>query len=163
MSQRSRQSWRRRGAVVLWCALAALAVSACAGQDLKQAVQNPDERLMERVRQYWEARVRDDIVEQYSLEEPWMRERVSLTAYARGKGATKILEYEIKGVEGKSPDAVAKLHLKYKIMFSKLAHLPLQEVDIEQSWVWVDGEWYLQYRSAVGPLKTLGGADLNQE
>lgn len=163
MRQRSRPSWRRRGAVVLWCALVALAVSACAGQGLKQAVQNPDERLRERVRQYWEARVRDDIVEQYSLEEPWMRERVSLTAYARGKGATKILEYEIKGAEVKSPDAVAKLHLKYKILFQKLAHLPLQEMDIEQRWVWVDGEWYLQYRSAVGPPKTLGGADPNQE
>lgn len=154
MSQRSRPSWRRRGAVVLWCALAALAVSACAGQDLRQAVQNPDERLMERVRQYWEARVRDDIVEQYSLEEPWMRERVSLTAYARGKGATKILEYEIKEVEVKSQDAMAKLHLKYKILLPKLAHLPLQEMDIEQSWVWVGDEWYLRYRSAVGPPAT---------
>lgn len=154
MSQSSRPSWRRRGAVVLWCALAVLAVSACAGQGLRQAVQNPDERLRERVRQYWEARVRDDIVEQYSLEEPWIRERVSLTAYARGKGATKILEYEIKGVEVKASDAVVTLHLKYKIMISKLAHLPLQEVDTEQHWVWVGDEWFLRYRPAVGPPKT---------
>jgi hypothetical protein len=146
----SHTTWFRNVIPALRLSLTALVVSACASQGVQQASQTPEQRLVERVRQYWEARVRDDIVEQYRFEEPTIREQVSLTAFARGKGATKILAYEVKGVEVKDSGAVAKVHLRYRILVSRLAHLPPKEVDLDQAWVWVEDNWYLRYQSAVG-------------
>ncbi len=151
MSDISHAARPARRVAALCVSIAALVWSACASQGVRQAGQNPEQRLLERVRQYWDARIRDDIVAQYQFEEPWVRERVTLTAFTRGKGATRILEYEIKGVKVTDASAVAKLHLKYRILVSQLAHLPPREMDLDQEWVLIDGEWYLRYRPSVGP------------
>jgi hypothetical protein len=149
MNSMLQMTWFRRMIPVLRLSLAALVVSACASQGVQQASQTPEQRLVERVRQYWEARVKEDIVEQYRFEEPTIRERVSLTAFARGKGATKILAYEVKGVEVKDSGAVAKVHLNYRILVSQLAHQQPKEIDLDQAWVWVEDNWYLRYQPAV--------------
>lgn len=146
--------WRRS----LLAGTAALLLAACAAPGLLPSRQNPDGRLKERASGYWDARMRGDLVAQYAFQEPQFREDVTLTAFMQGRGATKILAFEIKEVRVQGDEGLVQLKVNYRVNYPGLTHLPPIDKDLEQRWVQIDGEWYLKPPQRVEPASPSGTA-----
>lgn len=130
--------------------LAVVFLAGCAGT---QAVTAPDPavRLRERVAQYWDARVKGDLLATYTLHEPAFRRAVTLTAFLQGRGVTTVLEYAILGEQIERNLGMVKVKVKSKVTHPKLVK-PVEPSwsEFQEQWVLVDGEWYRKFRFPVG-------------
>jgi hypothetical protein len=130
-----------------------LALAIFAGCAAPQTVATPDpgRRLKERVAQYWDARVRGDTVETYRLHPPAFREAVTLSAFAQGRGATTIFDYEVKNVKIDGDEGVVAVRYNYTVVHPMLAK-PVEPRwgETEEQWVSIDGEWYRKFRFPIG-------------
>ena len=115
------------------------------------ATRDPSLRLRERVRQYWDARVRGDLLATYTLHEPAFRRAVPLTGFLQGRGATKVLEYEALGERIEGELGIVKVKMKSTVTHPRLIR-PVEPswAEFEEQWVRVDGEWYRKFRFPVG-------------
>jgi hypothetical protein len=125
-------------------------LTGCAGSQV-QAPRDPVGRLKERVREYWEARIRSDLVATYMLHEPAFRKAVTLTAFVQGRGVTHIFDYEILEPKIDGNLAVVPAKIKWSITHPMLVK-PVEPrwSEIEDRWLRVGGEWYRKFRFPVG-------------
>lgn len=133
---------------VLMILVIACSLFGCAAATAPVSTQSPEERLAERARAYWEARKRRDLVAQYSFEQPFFRERVTLTAFVQGRGATVVLAYEIKAIKVKEDAGLVSLRVTYRPSHTRLRGQFGSTSDFNQQWVYVEREWYLSYKQA---------------
>ncbi|MCZ7625604.1 MAG: hypothetical protein M5R38_06980 [Candidatus Methylomirabilis sp.] len=112
---------------------------------------DPEERLRARAAQYWEARLRGDLVETYQLHEPAFRRAVSLTAFAQGRGSTTVFEYTILGQEVQGQQGVVRMKIRSTFHHPKLVK-PVEPKwhEFEERWVLAEGDWYRRFRFPVG-------------
>ena len=131
----------------------AVAVGCAAPQQQPEARKavDPEARLVERVKAYWETRVKGDLIETYRFHEPNFRKKVTLTAFAQGRGASTILDYEVKSVRIEDAKGFVAMRLYYTIIHPRLAK-PVEPrwQEVEEQWRLVDGEWYRRFRFPVG-------------
>jgi hypothetical protein len=139
-----------RGCGGLLFLLALVIVTGCAGPQAL-ATHDPVRRLKERATQYWDARVRGDVVEAYRLHSPAFREAVTLSAFAQGRGVTTVFEHEIKDVRLDGDEGVVPVRFNYTVVHPMLAK-PVEPrwSETEEQWVRIDGEWYRKFRFPVG-------------
>jgi hypothetical protein len=112
---------------------------------------DPALRLRERSAQYWDARVKGDLLATYTLHEPAFRRAVTLTGFLQGRGVTQVLEYEIVGERIEGDLGIVKLKVKSTFTHPKLVK-PVEPSwsEFEEQWVRVDGEWYRKFRFPMG-------------
>jgi hypothetical protein len=122
------------------------AVTADPGERLRD-----EERLHDRVAQYWDARVRGDILETYQLHEPAFRRAVTLTAFLQGRGMTTVLGYVILGHEMQGNLAVVRMKINSSVRHPAMIR-PSEPrwYEFEEQWVRVDGDWHRKFRFPVG-------------
>ena len=115
------------------------------------ATRDPALRLRERAGQYWDARVRGDLLATYTLHEPAFRRAVPLTGFLQGRGVTKVLEYLVLGERIEGELGIVKVKMKSTVTHPKLIK-PVEPswAEFEEQWVRVDGEWYRKFRFPVG-------------
>ena len=120
-------------------------------QPPQAVMRDPEERLRARVAQYWDARVRGDLVETYQLHEPAFRRAVTLTAFAQGRGVTTIREYVVLGQEIQGNVAVVRAKINSSVRHPAMIR-PSEPrwYEFEEQWVRVDDEWYRKFRFPVG-------------
>lgn len=130
--------------------LVVVLVAGCAGTQVV-VTRDPALRLRERVAQYWDARVKGDLVATYALHEPAFRRVVTLTAFLQGRGVTKVVEYEILGEQITGDLGIVKVKVKSTVTHSMLVK-PVEPswFEIDEQWMRVDGEWYRKFRFPVG-------------
>lgn len=111
----------------------------------------PDESLRERVIQYWEARMRDDLLATYQLHEPAFRRAVTFAAFSQGRGATPTLAYEILDERVEDDVAFVTVRKQSTIKHQQLIK-PVQPrwTESEEQWIRVDGVWYRRFRFPMG-------------
>lgn len=147
MTTRRRTVTGRQG--LLLCV--AMLLAGCAGTQAI-AVRDPALHLRERVAQYWDARVKDDLLTTYILHEPAFRRAVSLTGFLQGRqGTIKVHEYELLGderIEGTL--GIVKVKVKSTVVHPRMIKPEPQWQEFEEQWVRVDGEWYRKFRFPVG-------------
>jgi hypothetical protein len=116
-----------------------------------QMTLDPEARLRARATQYWDARVRGDLVETYQLHEPAFRRAVTLTAFAQGRGVTTVLEYAVLGQEIQSDLAVVRMKIRSSFRHPKMVK-PVEPkwAEFEEQWIRIDGDWYRKFRFPVG-------------
>ncbi len=145
----------RRGMVVraaraLCWMLAFVLLGACAGPQAAKRV-DPEARLVDRAKAYWESRIKGDLLENYRFHEPNFRKLVTFTAFSQGRGVTTILDYEVKGVKIDGTTGVVSTRYYFTLTHPLLVKPVTPRWDeIEEQWRWVDGEWYRRYRFPVG-------------
>jgi hypothetical protein len=144
MSRRPRALLR----VIVLAGLAAFLLQACAagGGPPSSSAQSPEERLANRAKAYWEVRVKGDLVAQYSFQEPYYRENVTLTSFLKGRGATHVLGYEIKETSVQGEEGRVKLQVKYRPAHRLTQRVEPQTIDFDQGWIMVDREWFVKYK-----------------
>lgn len=112
---------------------------------------DPEARLRARAAQYWNARVRGDLVETYQLHEPAFRRAVTLSGFAQGRGVTTVLEYAILGQEIQGNLAVVRMKMRSSFRHAKMIKpSDPRWHEFEEQWVRVDDDWYRRFRFPVG-------------
>ncbi|PTL35864.1 hypothetical protein CLG94_08930 [Candidatus Methylomirabilis limnetica] len=128
-----------------------LAAPAPGGDPGHPAAPALNEPLRERVIQYWEARMRGDLLATYQLHEPAFRRAVTFAAFSQGRGATPTLAYEIldERVEG---DMAFVLVTKQSTVKHQQLIKPVQPrwTESEEQWIRVEGAWYRRFRFPMG-------------
>ena len=125
-------------------------LAGCAGMRA-MPTRDPALRLRERVGQYWDARVKGDLLATYTLHEPAFRRAVTLTAFLQGRGVTTVLEHEILGERIEGDLGIVKVKVNSTVRHRKLVK-PVEPfwAEFEEQWVHVEGEWYRKFRFPVG-------------
>lgn len=112
---------------------------------------DPAARLRARVAQYWDARVRRDLVATYQLHEPAFRRAVTLTAFAQGRGSTTVHEHAIVGRTIHGDLAVVRMKILASFHHPKLIRpVTPREKEFDEQWVRVGDDWYRKFRFPVG-------------
>ncbi len=130
--------------------LVLLTLVGCAGLQ-PVATRDPAQRLKERAMQYWDARVKGDLLATYMLHEPGFRKAVTLTSFLQGRGVTHILDYEFLDQKIEGNLGIVKAKVKWSITHLMLVKgVEPRWSEFEEQWVRVDGEWYRKFRFPVG-------------
>lgn len=139
-------------------------LAGCAGTQAV-AVPDPAMRLKERVGQYLDARMKGDQLTVYTLHEPSFRRAVPLTGFMQGRGAIKVLEYEVVGARIEGDLGIVTVKVKSKVVHPKLIKpVEPQWQEWEEQWARVDGEWYRKFRFPTGePYRAVNWDDLATE
>ena len=110
-----------------------------------------DEALRERVVQYWEARMRGDLLATYQLHEPAFRRAVTFAAFAQGRGTTPTTAYEILDERVEGDVAFVPVKKQSTVKIPQLVK-PVQPrwTETEEQWIRVEGVWYRRFRFPIG-------------
>lgn len=130
--------------------LVMIVLAGCAGVQ-PVAARDPELRLRERAAQYWDARLKGDLLTTYTVHEPAFRRAVTLTAFLQGRGLTPVLAYEILGERIEGDLGIVKIKMQSTITHPRLVR-PAKPSwsEFEEQWVRVDGEWYRKFRFPTG-------------
>lgn len=133
-----------------WLLSALVVLAGCAGPQATVA-RDPAQRLKERVAQYWDARIRGDLLVAYEFHEPAFRRAVTLTGFLQGRGVTHVSDYEILESKIEASLAIVKSKVKWTMTHPALVK-PVEPKwsEFEEQWVRVDGEWYRKFRFPIG-------------
>lgn len=111
---------------------------------------DPD-RLKMRAQEYWQALENKDWAKAYSMLDPFYRSRVSFESYKEDKGRINFIKPEIKLAETHRSLGLVVAHTTVKVEpFFKNGQkfeFPQQERDIPTRWIWIDGDWYMEFYS----------------
>ncbi len=134
----------------LWLLLLLAVAAGCAAPRVQKSA-DPQARLVERAKEYWDARVKGDVIETYRLHEPNFRKLVTFTAFSQGRGVTTIFDYEIKSVRIEGIKGFVTMRIYHTINHPLLVK-PVEPrwAEVEEQWRLVDGEWYHRFRFPVG-------------
>ncbi len=115
------------------------------------ATRDSGQRLRERAGEYWDARIRGDLLATYTLHEPAFRRAVTLTAFLQGRGMTRVVEYAILGERLEGDLGIVKVKVKSAVIHPKMAKPDEPKwYEAEEQWVRIDGEWYRKFRFPMG-------------
>lgn len=116
----------------------------------------PDAKsLKERADKFWRLREADKWGEIYDLLDPYFREINSRSAYIKSQGSVKYFSHRLVN-EPEIKGSLATVKVAYEsevpevMLKGKKISIPKQEVEIDQEWVWVDGDWYQVFRDLFG-------------
>lgn len=108
-------------------------------------------RLEQRVMDYWRALQSRDHEKTYAMLDPYFRAKVRFDIYKENLGKIEYRDPELKVQEFYGPLALAvtKMTLEVKpfTVNRKTFKLDPVEKDIPTRWIWIDGDWYMEYRS----------------
>ncbi len=134
----------------LWLVPLLAIAAGCAGARVQKSA-DPQARLIERAKEYWEARVKGDLVETYRLHEPNFRKMVTLTAFNQGRGVTTVLDYEITSVRIRGTKGFVTVRVYHTITHPQLVKpVDPRWMEADEQWRLVDGEWYRRFRFPIG-------------
>lgn len=106
-------------------------------------------QLTGRVEAYWKAMGSKNYAESYKILDPYYRGRVDYKAYTEELGRLEYAEPDVKVVDSYGPIAlvVSNVLVEVKPFTINRRTMKLDPVrrDIPNRWLWMDGEWYLQY------------------
>jgi len=107
--------------------------------------------LRERAVAFWEALQKGDYEATYGLFDPFFRGRFRQVDYLSATGMVKYHGYEIEDVVVEGNLGQVTLSYKYEIpdFTTRLGTVsrPLTEARTRETWLFIDGNWYKEYRS----------------
>lgn len=112
-------------------------------------------KLEQRVKAWWDTRLKEDWAGSYDLMDPFMRAKNSKKGYISSQGLVQYYGYEVVGFEMTGPRQ-ASVKVKYTSEMPELEinnkkySVPKKEVEITQDWIFVDGNWYFLFKDLFG-------------
>jgi hypothetical protein len=106
-----------------------------------------EERLRERVIQYWDARKNGDSTTQYRLDWISVTKDLSLNEYIGRQKAAEILAYTIKSIkiDDEKNEAMVRLDAKVRMKLAGFSTKPLQK-ELVDWWIFAENNWYHEER-----------------
>lgn len=117
---------------------------------------DPD-KLEQRVLEYWTAMQARDFEKSYALLDPYYRSRVRFDIYKQDLGKIEYREPSIKLKTSYGPLALAVTKMTVEVkpvtINNKTFKLDPTEKEIPTRWMWLDGNWYMEYYSEQKGIK----------
>lgn len=107
---------------------------------------NPKATLQERVTTFWEARLNDDIAQQYDFLEPAAKEHVLLTTFLRSQGTFQWQSYEVRSTNIVGEKAWVKVQYTFKLRIPQMAAFGPWTEESYEIWTLQDGVWYRPHK-----------------
>jgi len=109
-----------------------------------------DERLRQRVNEYWQAMQREDYAISYAMHDPFFQAQVDRQAYFQKMGTIKYTTLRIDAVERIGKIAKVKLTVEafvpeFKTPSGKTYSKPKAEYPMIETWLFISGDWYREY------------------
>ncbi len=112
------------------------------------------ERLKKRVEQFWSLRVEDKVKETYEFYDPYYRARVQKDEFSALKHRIKFNEFVIGNIDINNNIAMVEVGYQFNVPETIVQGKPFSvepTKDVLKSrWLWMDNEWYLDYKPAMG-------------
>jgi len=109
------------------------------------ACQSEEEKLRARVQEYWQYRLKGDLVKAYEYEYPILKKKMDLNTYisSRHNPLARYRKAEILSIKFPEKD-VAEVEMRFEIetLFSGAKKPFVTEFKRRERWVKVKGEWY---------------------
>lgn len=111
------------------------------------------ERLEQRVKDYWGARMAGAHERTFPIYDPYYRDRSTPADHLSARSRFKVLIHGFE-IEGVTPVAFGRVEVKVRFEHEvkevplpdgKTAEVPRGWVDTTQQWVWIGDDWYLVY------------------
>ena len=101
---------------------------------------------------YWEAMINEDFRAGYELLDPFYRARIPFREHLRSMGRVEYEEAEIKDMEAQGHVAMTRSRVRAGVPEFSTEHgetvtVPMDDRSVDLRWVWVDGDWYVEYFS----------------
>lgn len=99
--------------------------------------------LRERIKAYWDYKVKQDFDKAYGYEDPLFRKKINLVNYIKGFNTEKAgwTGASIEGLTIEGDSAIVDMKVRIKIIVSSSGNLE-QDVSLREKWVKVEGLWY---------------------
>ena len=109
-----------------------------------------DERLRQRVTEYWQAMQREDYAVSYAMHDPFFQTLVDRQMYFQKMGTIKYSALRIDAVERIGKIAKVKLTVEafvpeFKTPSGKIYSRPKAEYPMIETWLFISGDWYREY------------------
>ncbi|NEX19235.1 exo-alpha-sialidase [Thiorhodococcus mannitoliphagus] len=110
------------------------------------------EAVRKRAQAFWTAVMNDDYKDAYALQDPFFRARMSMRDYLTKTGMIKYESAKIDSIDINGARAELQVKLRASIPSYKLpttgevVSKPEKEVTVSSVWLWVDGDWYKEFR-----------------
>jgi|GEM_PF-5409497 len=115
-------------------------------------------RLKSRVNAYGQALVGKDYQAAYDLFDPFYRARVDFLGFLKTQGRIRYEVAEYQGSKLQGPVAEVQFHIrasvpKFRGRSGRELGAPERDVVIPVRWLWIDGDWYMEYRSEARGIR----------
>jgi hypothetical protein len=111
--------------------------------------------LRQRATQWWQSRLDKNWSQSYDMLDPLMRAKNKKEGYIRSQGSAVYHAFEVIGAE--LTDARrARVRVKYTaevpdiMIGAKLVNIPKKEMEADQEWIFIDGNWFLLFKDLYG-------------
>lgn len=126
--------------------------------DEGQPISEPAEPVRERVAAFWKALETGDFAGAYEFQDPFFRAKNSKLSYTQPMGRIKYRDLNIDEITIDGPIAKVKTRVKasvipFRAKTGEMITRPEQEVKVDETWLWLDGNWYREYYSEANDLK----------
>lgn len=113
--------------------------------------------LRERVQAYWKAMADKDIDVAYAMQDPFFRALVNKERYATPMGKITYRDPVIKEVSLAGPLARVMINVTagvkpFQAKTGEMITRDDQAIDLEETWLWIDGNWYKEYYDQYNEL-----------
>ncbi len=113
-------------------------------------VKNPQDSLLPRVQKLAQAKIRGDWATVYSLLAPSSKRRLPEAAFVNRKRGIQFKTFKIKDIHLAPSQKEAVVKVLWEISMGGYDFKNAPEL---QSWVYVDGTWYLKMKKPTNPFK----------
>jgi uncharacterized protein YchJ len=150
---------------VFMALLIGLLLTACAGtrenrENMVEDLGSPAKvaLLKQRAKAFWTAFVKEDYEKVYDFYEPFFRAKMNKYTFIGSRGAVKYSSFEVKDVKVEGNVAYVTMRVTYSVPGIKYKRLefskPETQTEFVNSWLFIDGNWYREYKSAEQPAFT---------
>ena len=102
------------------------------------------EKLEERVKGFWQARVAGNDLQAYNYEAYAKTGKMTVQKYIQARSpALKYVTYEVKKIEEKGDEATVTVAFTYHVVIPARMDIDLPTT-VDERWVRIDGQWYRQ-------------------
>jgi len=122
--------------------------------DFAPDIPDAEDKLQDRVEQYWHAMGERDWVATYAFLDPYTRNTWPLEGYISRRGPMNYSDLDIEAIRIEGPIAYVDLSIDAEIPRRRLPGTVVnppepRRVSMQQRWLWLDGQWHHEYHEAA--------------
>ena len=108
--------------------------------------------LRQRVEGFWQSLITKDYDGAYGFQDPFYRAKMKAETYRKQMGRIAYREIKVDGIEIEGPVATVKTRVMasippFRAGTGEMITRPEKEINITETWLWIDGNWYREYYS----------------
>ena len=142
--------------------LVAVAFLGCAHIGQENDEKESRDRLIQRVNQYWDARIKNEVEVAYSIEDPEGRKKIPIYRYLKanpfphfgsGQAVVKLASFNILALKQTKDEA--RITVEHEVIIhgkgaDQKGFKNIVKVHTDELWLKIQNEWYHQFKDSAG-------------